>query len=142
MDKRINTDLLYADLTYKIRGALFTVYNELGYGHKESVYQSALISELQSAKIPFEKEKSLDVFYKNDIVGNYRPDIVVDDKIIIELKAVEYMPNNYENQILHYLKTTGYSVGLLVNFGTPKLYIKRLVWTDQSKSATNPRKSL
>lgn len=128
----INTDskLIFADTTYNIRKAIFTVYNTLGYGHKEEVYQKALAKELTLLNVPYEKEVPLKVSYKDDIVGHYRPDFVVIKKIVLELKATEYMPKSYETQLLHYLKTTGFSLGLLVNFGTPKVYIKRLVWTN------------
>jgi len=137
MNKRIYTDkkLLYEELTYRIRGAIFTVYNELGFGHKESIYQKALIKEFETLHIPFKQEASLDVKYRGDIVGKYRPDFAIEGKIIIELKSVEFMPKSYEEQLVHYLKTTGYSLGLLVNFGSNKLQIKRLIWTN------NPRGS-
>jgi GxxExxY protein len=129
-NKQIHTDLLYKDLTYRVRGCIFTVYNELGFGHKEDVYHKALAKEFNSLHIPYKTETGLQVNYKGEVVGNYRPDFLIDDKIIIELKAVEYMPKLYETQLLHYLKTTGYSLGLLVNFGSTKLYIKRLIWTN------------
>ena len=130
MKKQINTDkLVYADLTYKVRGCIFNVYNTLGYGHKEQVYQKALEKELNDQKVPVKREVSLKVLYKDEKVGNYRPDFVVDDKAIIEIKAVEFMPKSYEQQLLHYLKSTNFELGLLVNFGRPKLEIKRLVWT-------------
>lgn len=141
----IHTDrkLIYADLTYRLRGAIFNVYNELGYGHKESVYQKALIKELEVRGIPYGHELGLDVIYQGEMVGSYRPDLVIDGEIIIEIKAVEIMPKAFENQLINYLKTTGFSLGLLINFGAPKLYIKRLVWTNHPrKSAINLRKSL
>lgn len=128
--------LLYSDITYKIRGAIFEVYNTLGFGHKEQVYQKALAKELDSRKISYKREENLSVSYKGSIVGSYRPDFVVEEKVVIEIKAVEFLPKNYEAQLVHYLKTTGYELGLLVNFGTPRLLIKRLVWTGNSK---NPR---
>lgn len=136
--KQIYTDrkLLYADLTYKVRGAIFTVYNELGFGHKENIYQKALIKEFETLSISYKQEVGLDVKYKGDIVGKYRPDFVIEDKIIIELKSVEFMPKSYEEQLVHYLKTTGFSLGLLVNFGSSRLHIKRLIWTN------NPRVSV
>lgn len=124
-----DSELIYADTTYKVRGAIFAVYNTLGSGHKELVYQKALEKEFEEQKIPFKREENLDVKYRNVKVGNYRPDFIIDDKIIVELKAVEFMPKTYENQLIHYLKTTDFQVGLLVNFGQPKLFIKRLVWT-------------
>lgn len=139
--KQINTDkknkisgnLLYEELTYKVRGAIFTVYNELGFGHKENIYQKALIKEFKTLDIPFKQEASLDVKYKGDIIGKYRPDFTIDDKIIIELKSVEFMPKTYEEQLAHYLKTTDYSLGLLVNFGSSKLQIRRLIWTNNQR---------
>lgn len=130
----MNTDihrLLHGGTTYKIRGALFNVYNELGNGHKEAVYQRALAKEFKETGIQYEQEVNLSVNYKGDRVGIYRPDFVVDGKVIVELKAVEFMPKIYDNQLIHYLKTTGYSIGLLANFGSSKLTIKRLIWTSQ-----------
>lgn len=139
---KANTDLLDADLTYKVRGAIFTVYNHLGYGHKEEVYQKALAREFNDQSVPYEKEVSLKVIYKDEFVGSYRPDFVVDDKIVVEIKAVEFMPQSFETQLLHYLKTTGFPLGLLVNFGSSKLYIKRLIWTGNPReSVINQRKS-
>jgi len=129
---RTDTKLIFADLTYKARGAIFEVYNTLGSGHKEQIYQKALEKELDLRKISYKKEENLDVKYKGEKVGNYRPDFVLEDKIIVEIKAVEFMPKSYEDQLIHYLKTTGFKVGLLVNFGQPRLYIKRLVWSKES----------
>ncbi len=141
-DKKISGNLLYGELTYKIRRAIFNVYNILVSGHKEQVYQKALIKELEELNIPYKKEVALEVKYKGVKVGNYRPDLVIDDKVIIELKAVEFMPKTFETQLLHYLKTTGFQLGLLVNFGASKLFIKRLVWTDPRESVLNPRESI
>jgi GxxExxY protein len=112
-----------------VRGAIFTVYNELGYGHKEQVYQKALAKEFQSNKILYKRELDVKVKYKDEVVGNYRPDFVIDYKFVVELKAVEYMPKVFETQLLHYLKTTGFLLGLLVNFGAPKVALRRLIWT-------------
>lgn len=128
----MNTDkrgLLYADITYKVRKAIFNVYNELGYGHKELVYQKALVKELDELKIFYKREKDIDVFYKGKVVGNYRPDFIIEDKVIVEIKAVVLVPKVFEIQLLHYLKATGYKLGLLVNFGTQRLFIKRLILT-------------
>lgn len=135
-------ELLFADLTYKIRGAVFAIYNTLGFGHKEQVYQKALEKELKELSIPFKKEKNLKVKYKNEVVGVYRPDFVIDGKVILELKSLTNLPNSVDTQLLHYLKTTGFSLGLLINFGAPKLFIKRLIWTNNPKSATNQRESV
>ena len=120
---------LYEDLTYKVRGAIFHVYNALGYGHKESVYQKSLAKELEILKIPFQQEKNIDVKYRNIKVGRYKPDFIIDDKIIIEIKAIELMPKIFEIQLLNYLKSTEYKLGFLVNFGGSKLFIRRIIWT-------------
>ncbi len=122
-------EFLYRDLTYDIRKAFFNVYNELGSGHKEDVYQKALIQEFNQIQIHYTCEVNLNVYYKGVIVGHYRPDFVIDNKIIIELKAVEFMPKLFEEQLVHYLKSTGYKLGLLVNFGGQRLIIKRLIWS-------------
>lgn len=133
--------MIHADITYKVRGALFTVFNELGFGHKEQVYQKALEKELKSLRILFKREEHLPVRFKDEMVGSYRQDFVVEEKVIVELKSVAAMVKNFEIQLLHYLKTTGFEVGLLVNFGNPRLYIKRLVASYPRKSANNPRES-
>lgn len=132
-------DLLYSDLTYKIRGSVFNVYNTLGFGHKEGVYHKALAIEFKKNKIPFTEEIPLDVNYEGEKVGVYRPDFVVDNKILIEIKAVEYMTRDPEVQMMYYLKGTNYKLGLLINFGSNKLGIRRKIWSGSAKSATNPR---
>jgi GxxExxY protein len=128
MKKKVE-NFLYEDLSYKIRGCAFRVYNTLGFGHKENVYQEALASEFEKEKINFEREKILPVIYEGRKIGNYKPDFVVEDKIIIEIKAVPFMPPNYEKQLTHYLKSTNYKLGLLINFGDRHLDIKRRIWT-------------
>lgn len=132
-----DSKLIFADLTYKIRGAIFNVYNILGPGHKEPVYEKALIKEFTINKIPFKTEIPLDVNYRGEKVGNYRPDFVIDNRIILEIKATEFVPKIFEQQLIRYLKTTNFKVGLLVNFGQQKLFIKRLIWTNPCKSAKN-----
>jgi len=122
-------ELLYADLTYKIRKAAFNVYNELGFGHKENVYQKSLEEEFNQIKLIYKKEVNLTVFYKDKKVGFYRPDFIIDDKIIIEIKSIEFMPKTFETQLIYYLKSTKFKLGLLINFGASKLQIKRLIWT-------------
>lgn len=127
--------LLYQDLTYKVRGCIFRVYNQLGFGHKENVYTKAFAHELAKNKISFEQEKSLGVVYDGIKVGTYRPDFVIDGKILVELKAVPFLPKGSELQLIYYLKGTNFKLGLLVNFGSDKLLIKRKIWTNY------PRKS-
>ncbi|HDY72646.1 MAG TPA: GxxExxY protein [bacterium] len=121
--------LLYEDLSYKIRGCVFKVYNTLGFGHKENVYQKALASEFEKIGINFEKEKALSVIYNNRQVGTYRPDFIVESKIIIEIKAVPVMPKSFETQLTYYLKSTNFKLGFIINFGSKKLDIRRRIWT-------------
>lgn len=140
-------DLLYSNLTYRVRGALFAVYNELGYGHKESLYQKALVAEFESISLPYKREVPLKVTYKGEQVGNYRPDFLIDDKVVLEIKAVEFIPKTFETQLVNYLKATDFELGMLVNFGSSKLYIKRLINTyprkiNQPESAPNLRESI
>lgn len=122
-------ELLYKDLSYRIRGCAFKIYNNMGFGHKENVYQKALAIEFEKAGINFEREKVLPVFYENQKIGIYKPDFVVDNKIIIETKAVPFMPKTYETQLIYYLKSTKFKLGFLINFGSNKINIKRKIWT-------------
>ena len=89
----------------------------MGGGHKESIYQKALAIELKKLGIKFEREKFLTINYENENIGVYRPDFVIDDEVIIELKAVDFMPRSYEVQLLNYLKSTKLPLGFLINFG-------------------------
>ena len=121
--------LLYEDLSYKIRGCAFDVYNKLGFGHKENIYQKALALEFKNKNLDFTAEESLPIIYQNEKIGTYRPDFIVDKKIIIELKAVPFMPESYETQLTYYLKGTNYELGFIINFGGTKLDIRRRIWT-------------
>jgi len=144
MLKRKVNDFFYENLSYKIRGCVFKVYNTLGYGHKEEVYQKALISEFEKAEINFKKEKALPVMYDGKKVGIYRPDFIIEDKIIIEIKAIPFLYRDCETQLTYYLKGTNYKLGFLINFGSQKLDIRRRVWSlhYQRQSAINQRKSV
>ncbi len=131
MGKKV-TDFLYEDLSYKIRGCVFSVYNKLGFGHKENIYQKALAVEFKSRNIEFITQDSLSIIYSGKTVGMYRPDFTIDGKIIIEIKAVPFMPESHETQLTYYLKGTNYKLGFLINFGSPTLDIRRRVWTPLS----------
>lgn len=115
------------DLTRQILGASFQVHNTLGCGFLEKVYENALAVELRARKISFEQQLSLQVKYEEVVVGNYQTDLVVDRRVLVELKAVNRMDSVYEAQLLNYLKATGIRVGLLLNFGGPRLHYKRFV---------------
>jgi len=118
---------LYKELTYKLRGIFFEVYNQLGPGLSEKIYQRAVIQELQSQEILYESEKVVNINYKKVKVGQQRLDLVVDDKIIIEIKAVDNMHSLFTKQTIAYLKASNYKLALLVNFGGDRITIKRYV---------------
>ena len=128
LNRKMKSEYLYRDLTYKIRGAFFEVYNILGTGFKEDVYHKALKKEFESEQILFIEKKRLNIFYKGEKVGIYEPDFIVDEKIIIEIKAVFNMPSIFEKQLYYYLKGTKYKLGFLVNFGADKLDIRRRIY--------------
>jgi GxxExxY protein len=119
--------LLEADLTYAVRKCIFAVHNGLGPGFLEKVYENALAFEFQNSGIEFERQKSLQVIYKNQIVGDYIADMVVSQKILIEIKAIKSLAAEHSAQIINYLKATGLRLGLLVNFGGIRAEIKRFV---------------
>jgi GxxExxY protein len=115
------------DITYAINGAVFEVNKVLGPGFLEKVDENALLSELRSRGLSVENQTPIEVFYKDECVGEYFADILVEDKVIVELKTAERIEKIHEAQLLNYLKATGIQVGLLVNFRHEKAEIKRLV---------------
>lgn len=141
MPKKLVDNFLYEELTYKIRGAIFKVYNSLGFGHKEMVYQQALGKELTKLNLKFIREPVLDVFYEGEKIGVYKPDFTIEDKIILEVKSISILPKTMETQLMNYLKGTGYRLGLLVNFGSSILDIRRRIWGKENRceSAKNRR---
>ncbi len=118
---------LYQDLTYKLRGIFFEVYNELGPGLSEIVYQRAIVKELVESEIPFKEEVRVIIKYKEEKIGLQKIDLLIDNKVIVEIKATEKMHPLFEMQTRAYLKATGYKLALLVNFGGEKIIIKRYV---------------
>ena len=118
---------LYSDLTYKIRGCFFAVYNNLGTGHKEIIYERALVKEFKKSELRFQEQKSLEVMYDGEKIGVYIPDFIVEDKIIVEIKANEINFIKFEKQLIYYLKNTGYKIGFVVNFGASPLVIRRKI---------------
>ena len=115
-------------VTYKINGAIFEVNRKLGAGFMEKVYENALMIELSESGLKSEKQSPIKVKYKGKIIGDYIADIVVEEKIILEIKAVDSLQNIHEAQLLNYLKATGMKIGLLVNFTYPKAEIKRFIF--------------
>lgn len=121
--------LLHRELTEKILGAAFAVHRELGPGFLEKVYVTALIYELIDRGLGAIAESEIPVSYKGRLVGNYFADILVDGKVLCEVKAIRDLANEHHAQLLHYLTATGMPAGLLLNFGTPSLQFKPLAKT-------------
>ena len=119
--------LLYKDLTRKIIGAAMEVHSTLGCGFLESVYEEALAVEFDLRDVHFERQESLDVFYKGTNVRKFICDFLVGETILVELKAIKELTETDTAQVLNYLKATDLKLGLLLNFGAPSLQYKRLI---------------
>lgn len=127
----------HSELTGKIIECAYRVHNTLGFGFLETVYHKSLIIELTKSGLNVEKEKPIKVLYQNQIVGDYIADILVEDKVIIELKAVKEIHKSHEAQLVNYLKATGIEVGLLINFGE-SVQIKRKILDISRADAYSP----
>jgi GxxExxY protein len=125
-------NLLHKELTDEIIGIFYDVYNELGYGFLEKVYQNAMYYALIERGFKVEAKPKVNVFFREKIVGSYEPDLLVESKITLELKAIELLHPNNERQLLNYLKGTEIEVGLLFNFGI-KPQFTRKVFTNENK---------
>jgi GxxExxY protein len=126
----MSEDLLHKDLTDRILKCFYEVYNTLGYGFLEKVYENALVIELKKEGLKPEAQKSIKVYYKNIVVGDYCADIIVENKVIVELKTSEKIKEENEYQLINYLKATDKEVGLLLNFGK-KPEFKRKIFTNK-----------
>jgi len=115
------------ELTFKIRGCIFEVFRVLGAGFLEKVYEKALLIELEKQGLKCKSQHALTVSYKGLVVGEYLADIFIEDRIVVELKAVNKILSVHEAQLLNYLKATNMKVGLLVNFTAPKATVKRFI---------------
>ena len=114
------------ELTEIIIGCCYEVYNSLGYGFLEKVYENALCVELKQKKIKVEQQKKLTVFYKEEIVGEYIADLIVDDRVVVELKTIEKLAQIHRSQVLNYIKATNKKLGLLINFSPVTVEVKRI----------------
>ena len=131
----MNTDfknVKHKAITEKIIKVFYKVYNRLGYGFLEKVYENAIMIELIRQGIKAESQSPIRVLYEGEIIGEYFADILVDNKVIVEIKAVSNLAIDHEAQLLNYLKATDKEVGLLLNFG-PKPEIKRKVFDNFRK---------
>jgi GxxExxY protein len=125
-------DILEKELTSKIIKAFYNVYNTLGFGFLEKVYERAMVIELKKFNIQCERQKPINVYYDEEDVGEYFVDILVEKKVIVELKAVEKLIKKHETQLYNYLKATDVEVGLVLNFGEEAKF-KRMVFENKFK---------
>lgn len=135
-DKTDNDGFLHRELSYSLLAAVFEVRNSYGSGQKELVYQNALAETLAEKEISFQREIVIQIRSSKSgkILGNYRLDFVLDGKICVEVKAMKFTPSKIEQQLYGYLKSTPYEVGYLINFGSIKLFWKRVILTNDRKT--------
>lgn len=132
------SELLHKKITEDIIKVYYEIYNELGFGFLEKVYQNSMYFELKSRGYKVEAQKPIKVYFKNELVGEYYADLLIEDKIIIELKACEILIDAHIAQLMNYLKATEMEVGLLLNFGKEAEF-KRLIYTNDRKRNNKTR---
>ena len=115
----------YEELTHKIIGAAYKVFNTLGFGFLESIYKKAMIIELAKNNLKVEAEKPLKVYYDNQIIGDFYIDLYIEEKVVVELKSVETFVKQHEVQLVNYLQGLQKDIGLLINFGPSGVDVKR-----------------
>ena len=115
----------FEEITHKIIGCAYKVFNELGFGFLESVYKKAMIIELSKSRLKVESEKSLKVYYDSKVVGEFSADLFVEDTVVVELKSVETLAKQHEVQLVNYLNVLKKDIGLLINFGPSGVDVKR-----------------
>lgn len=124
----------HSEITETILKAYFNVYNELGHGFLEKVYERAMMIELKDLGLNCESQSEINVKYKDNLVGEYYADIIVGNKVIVELKAIENIKKEHEAQLVHYLKATDIEVGLLLNFGSRAQFKRKVLTKEYLKS--------
>ena len=122
----MDTDYKHSETTEKIIGAAYAVYNSLGFGFMEKVYENALALELKDLGLRVVQQQPIPVLYRGQVVGDYAADLVVDDRVIVEVKAVSALSKAHEVQLVNYLKATEIEVGLLMNFGAELEFKRRI----------------
>jgi GxxExxY protein len=128
------TEILYKELSFAVVGAAMEVHKVLGPGFLESVYQLALEKELRLRNIAFQHQVELPVWYKGDLVGIYKADLIIDNKIIVEIKGISKLNASHQAQALHYLAATGLELAILINFGMSSLEYPRVVKSGNKSS--------
>lgn len=126
-NKTNKTNIVYPELSYQIMGAIFEVHKELGPGFVESAYEKALIEEFNKRRLHFEIQKPIEIIYKGKKIGIHRVDLIVEGKIIVELKTVERFSLHHKAQLTSYLKASGCKLGILVNFSKSKVEYHRVL---------------
>lgn len=135
--------MLYKELSYEVRGAAIEVKKSYGAGHKEVLYQRAFAEELDLRGINYAREKAIKIHSPKTrkVIGSYQPDFVIDDKIIVEIKALEQMPPKMMDQLYSYLRNSRYELGFLINFNSGGANIKRVIYTNDKKKHLSPEKT-
>ncbi|MBI3459228.1 GxxExxY protein [Candidatus Azambacteria bacterium] len=129
-----NEKILYKELSYKLQGLFYGIRNDLGSGHKESIYQKALEKELSAIGIVFQREPAVKIYSgKNEYLGLYRPDFIIENKIIIELKATRFITRQESARVYDYLRNSEYELAYLVNFASPQFFMRRFLLTNDRK---------
>ncbi len=130
-------------LTEKIIGLCFEIHNALGPGYKEKIYKNALILLLKKTFLKYECEKSFKIKFKNCYIGTLRADLIIENQIIVEIKAITgFLPKTFESQLIAYLKSSNLKTGLLINFGNSSCKVRRLINSDYSDKNSNYNNSI
>lgn len=137
---QINTDehrYKHKELTEVIIGIFYEVYNELGFGFLEKIYEEAMARVLRAKGFEVKQQAPIPVWFRGEKIGFYEADLVVANLVLVELKACKGLDSSHESQLLHYLRATEIEVGLLLNFG-PRPHVRRLIFTNERKKAAQP----
>ena len=122
-----NKDIVYKELSYKIVGLAMEVHSKLGFGFLEKVYENALMIPFEKNEVPAKQQAPVKVYFEGRIVGDYYADILVDDKIILELKSVDKIIDTHRAQVLNYLRATGLRLAIILNFGRSSFEYERFI---------------
>jgi GxxExxY protein len=130
-----DSKILYADLSYVIQGCIFEIRKQYGPGQKEVIYQRLLIEKLELKGLSVIREQKINIYSQDSgkVVGTYQPDLIVNDCIVIELKSTNFTTQTDEKQLYFYLRNSKYELGYLINFSTPELFMKRMVYSNDRK---------
>ena len=121
-------NFLFKQLSYKLIGCFYDVYNELGPAYKEQIYQGALRIAFKEKGIEYKSKPKLKIHFRGKEIGIYEPDFIIDDKIVVEIKSLLNLPKVFEKQLYYYLRGTKYNVGYLINFGNESIDIRRRIY--------------